>query len=502
MNSRAALALLAGLVLALAGCRKTEPYQTPVAPRPDAYKEALPDSFKPSQESKDSPDSKAQKDWKASNPTDALAKGKWWEAFHDPLLNALEESVEVSNQTLKSAEARFRQARALIRENRSARLPTVTGGVSISRNRLSQNRGVPAPQSETAYGDFSLGIDAEYEVDLWARVRNLIASSVQSAQASAADIETVKLSLHAELALDYFDLRSLDDERRILDRAVEAYGQALALTRRRFEGGVANQVEVAEAETQLEATRAQQIDIAERRAQFEHALATLTGQTAESFSLAEASTLLAPPVIPVGVPSDLLERRPDIAGAERRVAAANSQVGLTKSAFFPTVMLGLTAGLEGSSFANWLNWPSRLWALGPSAAQTLFDAGRRRAVTEGAVANYDATVADYRQSVLSAFQQVEDQIASLRVLEGESRRQQLAVVAARRSESLSLNRYKGGLVTYLEVATAQTVTLQNERVQADIARRQMEASVLLIKSLGGGWDVKSLPTPQQLAARQ
>lgn len=496
MTSRAALSLFAALVLALAGCRKTEPYQTPSTPRPEAYKEALPGSFKESGQSKDS------KDWKPSIPADAIAKGKWWEAFHDPALNALEAGVDVSNQTLQSAEARFRQARALIRENRSARLPTVTAGASITRNRLSQNRAVPVPPNATAYGDFSLGVDAEYEVDLWGRVRNLIAASVESAQATAADIEAVRLSLHAELALDYFDLRSLDDERRILDHAVDAYSQALALTRRRFEGGVASQVEVSEAETQLEATRAQQIDIAERRAQFEHALAALTGQTAESFSLAENTAPLTPPVIPVGVPSDLLERRPDISGGERRVASANSQVGLTKAAFFPTVMLGLTAGLEGGSIANWLNWPSRLWALGPSAAQTLFDAGRRRAVTEGAVANYDSTVADYRQSVLSAFQQVEDHIASLRVLEGESRRQKLAVEAARRSEALSLNRYKGGLVTYLEVATAQTVTLQNERVQAGIERRQMEASVLLIKTLGGGWDAKSLPTPDQLASRQ
>jgi NodT family efflux transporter outer membrane factor (OMF) lipoprotein len=495
MTSRAVTCLAAGLVLALAGCRKTEPYQTPSAPRPEAYKEALPDSFKESAQAHTS------KDWKASAPADIAAKGKWWEAFHDPALNALEDSVDVSNQSLKSAEARFRQARALIRENRSARYPTVTGGASISRDRLSLSRGAPVPASETAYGDFNLGFDAEYEVDLWGRVRNLIAASVESAQATAADIEAVRLSLHAELALDYFDLRSLDDERRILDRAVEAYGQALALTRRRFEGGVANQVEVAEAETQLEATRAQQIDIAERRAQFEHALAVLTGQTAESFSLIENNAPLTPPVIPAGVPSDLLERRPDIAAAERRVAVANSQVGLTKAAFFPTVMLGLSAGLEGSSFANWFNWPSRLWALGPSAAQTLFDAGRRRAAREGATANYDAAVADYRQSVLSSFQQVEDHIASLRVLEGESRRQKLAVAAAHRSEMLSLNRYKGGLVTYLEVATAQTVTLQNERVQEDIARRQMEASVLLIKTLGGGWDAKSLPTAEQLAAR-
>jgi NodT family efflux transporter outer membrane factor (OMF) lipoprotein len=489
MRWRSGVLLLVGAAFALSGCRKNVAYQAPATPRPAAYGEALPDSFKES------------KDWKASAPSDAAAKGPWWEVFQDAELNALEDRINVFNQTLSSAEARFRQARALIRENRASRMPTVTGGASISRDRLSQNRGVPPPPNRTAYGDFSLGIDAQYEVDLWGRVRNLISASVESAQATAADIETVRLSLHAELALDYFDLRCLDVERRIIDRAVETYGEALALTRRRYEGGVASQVEVAEAETQLNATRAQQIDISERRAQLEHAMAVLLGQPAAEFSVPEKPVTLTPPVIPVGVPSDLLERRPDIAGAERRVAAANSQVGLTKAAFFPTVLLGLSAGLEGSSLSNWFNWPSRLWALGPSAAQTLFDSGRRRAVTEGAVANYDAAVADYRQSVLSAFQQVEDHIASLRVLEEEARRQRAAVESARRSETLSLNRYKGGLVTYLEVATAQTIMLQNERVEVGIQRRRMEASVLLIKTLGGGWNRSSLPSAKQLGGR-
>jgi len=486
-----AIAML--VLIALAGCERPATHPMPPAPiaasAPKAYKEEPPQSFAES------------KDWKHSLPADTLAKGKWWEAFHDPALNEIEERVDVGNQSLKSAEARFRQARAYIQEARAARLPTVSAGASITRNRLSLNRAVPVPAYETGNGDFSLHFDAEYELDLWGRVRSLIAASAESAQATAADIQTVRLSLHAEVALAYFGLRNLESEQRILDRTVASYERALALRRRRFAGGIITQADVAQAETNLEAARAQQLDLAERRARFTHALATLTGQTADVFSVTETKVQFAAPSIAVGLPSELLERRPDIAAAERRVAIANTQVGLTKVAFFPRVMLGLTAGLEGGSIANWFNWPSRLWALGPSAAQMLFDAGRRRAATDGAIANYDATIADYRRTVLTAFQQVEDQAASLRVLEAEAAKQKDAIAAARRAEALALNRYNGGLVTYLEVSAAQTTTLQNERILSAIEHRQMEASVLLIKALGGSWDVKSLPTTESLTGR-
>ena len=307
-------------------------------------------------------------------------------------------------------------------------------------------------------------------------------------------------SLHAELALDYFDLRSLDEERRVLDDSVAAYQRALELTENRYNGGAATRVEVAEARTQLESTSAQAVDVTEQRAQDLHAIAVLTGRPPEGFAIGERRRLVALPPIPLGVPSTLLERRPDIAGMERRVAAANSEIGFARAAFYPQVVLAAAVGLEGSSITNWLNWPSRLWAIGPSAVQTIFDAGRRRAVLNESTANYDATVADYRQEVLTAFQQVEDNLASLRVLEEEARRQRRAVESARESEALSLNRYKGGLVTYLEVVTAQGVRLENERVAVNVERRRLAASVLLIRALGGGWNVNSLPTADALKA--
>jgi NodT family efflux transporter outer membrane factor (OMF) lipoprotein len=489
-NAWAAAGVAVLALLSSMACRVGPAYTTPATPQPPQFTEQPPRQFEES------------KDWKTASPADALHRGRWWEIFNDPELNALETQVDPANETLKSAEARFRQARALIRENRASKYPTVTAGAGITRNRLSLNQPVPAPVSESAYGDFALPIDVSYEADVWGRIRSLIESSVREAQASAADVESVRLSLHAELALDYFDLRSVDEDRRILDDSVKAYTRAFDLTENRFKGGVANRVEVAEAETQLEATRAQEIDLGELRAQYRHAIAVLTGQPPEGFALPEKAAAPALPVIPTGVPSQLLERRPDIAAGERRVAAANSQIGFAKAAFYPQVMLGATLGLESSSIASWFNWPSRLWAIGPSALQTIFDAGRRRAVLDENVANYDALVADYRQGVLSAFQQVEDNLASLRVLESESLRQAKAVDAARQSEALSLNRYKGGLVTYLEVVTAQSITLQNERVAVGLERRRHEASVLLIKALGGGWDANSLPQPAQLMSKR
>lgn len=490
---RVALASATGAALALlaisTACNVGPKYRAPAVPAPPVFTEQPPQSFTES------------KDWKAATPGDAWTKGRWWEGFQDAELNTLEEQIDVTNETLKSAEARFRQARALVWEKRSTRLPTVTAGASITQERLSLNRPVPAPASETASGDFNLGFEASWEPDLWGRIRNEVASAVQNAQATAADLENARLSLHAELALDYFDLRSLDEEQRILEGAVAAYQKALGLTENRYKGGAANRAEVAEARTQLEATGAQAVDVTDLRAQYQHAIAVLAGRPPEGFTVAGKTGPMVLPVIPPGVPSALLQRRPDIAAAERRVAAANSEIGFARAAFYPQVLLATAVGLEGTSITNWLNWPSRLWAVGPSAAQTLFDAGRRRAVLQESTANYDALVADYRQSVLTAFQQVEDNLASLRILEDEVQRQQRAVISARESEELSLNRYKGGLVTYLEVVTAQSIRLQNERVAVDIERRRLEASVMLIRALGGGWNASSLPQPQVLTSK-
>ncbi|MGA2118866.1 MAG: efflux transporter outer membrane subunit [Bryobacteraceae bacterium] len=489
MSPRLRKGLAAAALAISTGCNVGQKYQAPAAPAPPAFTEPPPQSFAES------------KDWKAAAPGDGWTKGRWWEAFRDPELNGLEEQVDGANQTLKSAEARFRQARALVRERRSERLPTVTGGASIADQRLSSNAPVPAPRSETVSGNFNLGFEASWEPDLWGRIRNLVSSAVESAQATAADLENARLSLHAELAVDYFDLRSLDEEQRILEDAVSAYRKALELTENRYRGGAANRAEVAEARTQLEATGAQAVDVTDMRAAYQHAIAVVTGRPPEGFEIAAKTGGMVLPAIPTGVPSALLERRPDIAAAERRVAAANSEVGLARTAFYPQVLLAAAVGLEGSSITNWLNWPSRLWAVGPSAAQTLFDAGRRRAALAESTANYDALVADYREAVLNAFQQVEDNLASSRILEIEAGRQRLAVESARESEALSLNRYKGGLVTYLEVVTAQSVRLQNERVAVDIERRRLEASVMLIRALGGGWNASSLPKPEVLTSK-
>jgi NodT family efflux transporter outer membrane factor (OMF) lipoprotein len=480
--------MLAWLAIS-AACTVGPKYRAPAAAAPPVFTEHPPQSFTES------------KDWKTATPADAWTKGRWWEMFQDQELNALEEQVDVSNQTLKSAEARFRQARALIREQRSARLPTITAGASVARERLSLNRPQPPPPNEAASFDLNLGVQASWEPDLWGRIRTLVASAVQNAQATAADLENARLSLHAELALDYFDLRTLDEEKRILESAVTAYQKALDLTENRYRGGAANRAEVAEARTQLEATGAQAVDVTDLRAQYQHAIAVIAGQPPEGFALAEKTAPMALPVIQSGVPSALLERRPDIAASERRVAEANSQVGLARAAFYPQVLLSAAVGLEGTKITNWLNWPSRLWAVGPSVAQTLFDGGRRRAVLQESTANYDALVADYRQEVLTAFQQVEDNLASLRILEDEAQRQRRAVEAARESEKLSLNRYKGGLVTYLEVVTAQSIRLQNERVAVGVERRRLEASVLLIRALGGGWNASALPQPAALTEK-
>jgi NodT family efflux transporter outer membrane factor (OMF) lipoprotein len=470
MNRRAAFAsLLAALFFT--SCTVGPKYTKPAVPAAPAFQEA--------------------NGWKTAQPSDAVIRGKWWELFGDPQLNALEEQVEPANQTLKVAEANFRQARAAIQLNRSFLYPTVTAGPQISAARTSANRrtgfgGVTA-------GDFVLPLDLSYEVDLWGRIRRTIASAREQFQASAADLENVKLSLHAELGTDYFEAHSLDAQKQLLDDTVVAYQKALQLTRNRFEGGVAAKAEVAQAQTQLNTTEAQAIEISVARKQYEHAIAVLMGKIPEGFGLPTMPLKEGAPAIPIGVPSQLLERRPDIAAAERRMAAANEQIGIARTAFFPQLLISASGGLEGSSLINWFTWPSRFWAVGPQMLETVFDAGRRRAQVEIAQAAYDADIATYRQTALTAFQEVEDNLSTLRILEQELAKQREATASAENSLQLSLNRYKGGLVTYLEVITAQTVALTNERTEVDLLRRRMGATILLVKALGGGWDVSNLP---------
>ncbi len=468
------------MTLLLAGCTVGPRYTRSSVPAAPAYKELPPPQFQEAG------------GWKPAQPADQRIRADWWQLFGIPELNGLEEQVNVSSQTLKIAEARFRQARALVRVNRSNLYPGVGVPFAVSNNRVSGYRGAdPTPTS--SYGDFMLPADFSYEVDAWGRIRRSINAAREETQATAADLETIRLSVHAELAVDYFELRSLDAQKQILDQALVAYQKALELTENRFEGGLSSGAEVAQARTQLETTRAQDIEVGVERAQFEHAIAVLIGRPPEELSLPVVPLSSTPPAIPVGVPSQLLERRPDVAAAERRVAESNEQVGLAHVAFFPTFLLTGAGGFEGNSMLNWFNWPSRFWAIGPSALQTVFDAGRRRALLESATANYDANVATYRQNALAAFQEVEDNLSTLRILAQESAAQRVAVEAAQHSLDLSMSRYKGGLVTYLEVVTAQTILLQNQRTDADLLRRRMDASVQLIKALGGGWDVSKLP---------
>ena len=484
--ARWAVAGLVGTSFLLGACTVGPKYHKPTVPTPPVYKERGPVA------------SEQEAGWKTAQPgDDHMTRGKWWETFNDPQLNALEEQVNISNQNLKVAEAQFRQARALVRSNRAAYYPTISTGPSITATHPSANRSIRTVRAGT-FADYVFPMDLSYEADAWGRVRQTVEESRANAQAAAADLETIRLSLQAELAVDYFEMRALDSQKQLLDSTVAAYEKALELTTNRYKSGVASGAEVAQAETQLETTQAQAIDLGVQRAEFEHAVAVLVGQPASDFSAQAAPITLRLPEIPVGLPSELLERRPDIAAAERRVAAANAQIGVAKTAYFPVLTLAGSSGFESTAISDWLSWPSRLWSVGPSLVETLFDGGRRRALSEQAQAAYEATVASYRESVLTAFQEVEDNLAAMRILADEDQKQEAAVKAAQRSLALSLNRYKGGVVSYLEVVTAQSAALANERAAVDVSRRRMAASVQLVKALGGGWEASNLPTAQNL----
>ena len=472
---RTALAATSVALAVLSGCRVGPNYVQPsVPPAPPSFKET--------------PSS-----WKQATPQDQLPKGKWWEIYGDQKLNSLEEKIAVSNQTLKVSYQQYMSARALVQQARSQLFPTLAVQPSGTRTQLSQNRPTFTTLSPNQYSDIALTGDISYEVDLWGQVRRTVESARENAQASAGDLENVSLSLHSDLAVDYFSMRGLDLQKQLLDATVIDFEKALQLTQARYRGGVASDVDVAQAETQLETTRAQAIETGVARAQFEHAIAVLTGETASTFSIPPSPLAATPPEIPLGLPSELLERRPDIAAAERRVASANAQIGVAIAAYYPQVSLFAAGGFESAAIGTLIQGPSALWSVGGSAVQTVLDGGRRRAVTQQARDNHEATVASYRENVLEAFQQVEDNLAALRLLEQELTTQQVAVASARRSVDLSTTRYKRGITTYLEVLTAQSTALSNERTAADLMTRRMTASVQLIKALGGGWDRSQLP---------
>ena len=476
--------LIASLVL-LSGCTVGPNYHRPTAPTAPAFKES---AVVP-------PPDLPGGGWKQVTPNDSAIRPNWWEIYQDPQLDKLEQQVAVSNQTLKASYEQYMQARAAVQFYRSQYFPTVQAGPSATRTRQSQNRPLYVPGSKTTYNDLFLEGQVSWEPDLWGNIRRQVEEQRATAQATAADLANVDLSLRSELATDYFELRGLDTQQRLLDNTVQQYEDYLALTKTRFAGGVATDSDVALAQTQLDQTRAQAIDVGVARAQFEHAIATLTGVPASSFSLPASPLDLPLPQVPVGVPSQLLERRPDVAAAERRANAANAQIGVAIAAYYPTINISGTGGFESKNAGTLIQGPSALWSLGGSAIEILFDAGRRHALTEEARAGYELNVANYRQTVLQAFQEVEDNLSGLRILNSESSAQQRAVESAQRSLSISTNRYKGGVTTYLEVITAQATQLANERTAADITTREFAASVQLVKALGGGWDNTKLPTP-------
>ena len=461
-------------MLFLAGCTVGPNYRRPAAEVPATYKEVG--------------------NWRPAQPNDQNLGGNWWELFQDSQLNSLELQIEVSNQNLKAAQAQYTQARALVRYSRADLFPTVSVNPSATRTKTSSRR--PPPNSifnGITTNDFQIPFELSYQIDVWGRVRRTVESYRDQAQASAADLATVNLSLHSQLALYYFQARLLDAEEQLLNSTVTQYEQALELIESRYAGGIASDVEVQQARTQLETTRAQAIDVGVARAQYEHAVAVLVGKPPAEFSLPPLPLTMPPPSIPVALPSELLERRPDIAAAERRMAAANAQIGVAKAAYYPNISLGAAGGFESSAITTLVSGPSVLWSAGPSAALTLFDVGRRRAASDQAIAAYDQAVANYRQTVLTGFQQVEDNVAALRILEHEAQVQDQAVSAAQKYLELAITRYKGGVTSYLEVTTAQGAALSDEVTAVNILGRRMVDAVTLVQALGGGWTSSDLP---------
>lgn len=474
LRNRIAGSICAMSMLLLAGCTVGPNYKRPAAEVPPMYKEVG--------------------DWKPAQPNDQGLSGNWWEIFQDSQLNALEAQVNVSNQNLKAAEAAYTQARAALRYQRADYYPTVTVNPSVTRNAYSGDRQPKSPTfNGVTFTDLQIPFELSYQVDVWGRVRRTVESYRAQAQATAADLAAVNLSMHAQLALDYFQARMLDAEEQLLNSTVTQYEQAFELMENRFEGGLSSDLEVQQAKTQLETTRAEAIDVGVARAQYEHAVAILIGKPPASFSLAPLPLTAPPPPIPVGLPSDLLERRPDIAAAERLMASANAQIGVAKSAYYPLVNLAAAGGFESGAITTLISGPSVLWSVGPSAMLTLFDVGRRRAASDLAVAAYDQAVANYRQTVLTGFQQVEDNVAALRILEHEAEVQNGAVIAAQKYLELANTRYIGGVTSYLEVTTAESAALSDEVTAVNILGRRMVDAVTLVQALGGGWNSSEIP---------
>ncbi len=462
-------ALAITLALALAGCMVGPDYQKPAAIVPAGFKEAA--------------------GWRPAIPQDAADRGRWWAIYHDPVLDQLEAQVAVSNQSLKASEAAFRQARALVGESGASLFPTLA--VTPSATRSGGGRTKP----RTSY---ELSGDASWVIDLWGRIRRQVEGDLASAQASAGDLASARLSAQAALASDYFQLRGRDAQLDLLNAAVEAYKQSLAIATNQYQAGIVSRADVVTAQTQLDTTQSQAVAVGVQRAQLEHAIAVLIGKPPAELTIAKAPLATTVPVVPAGLPSTLLERRPDIAAAERRMAVANAQVGVATAAFFPTLTLSASGGFSGSALGTLLRASDSLWSLGGSLAQTVFDGGLRRSELAAARATYDEAVATYRQTALTGFQQVEDQLASLRILEEQAGLQDRAVASAREAERLQLNQYRAGTAAYTAVITAQQTALGNEETAVTILQDRLVASVGLVQALGGGWNASALPNQVDL----
>ena len=492
-----ATALWLMLLVMLSGCAVGPKYHPP-APQPPAavYKES-PTQFKENE------------GWTVAQPSDSMLRGKWWEIFNDPELNALEEQLDINNQNIKQFFENFMEARAVVREARSQYFPTLAVAPSFTRSRTSGNlsttpvnttgKGTAIPQLQ--FTTYSLPLEASWEPDLWGKVRNTVRQSQYAAQVSAADLENERLTEQASLAEFFFEVRGQDELQKIFNDTVDADQKALDLTRALYETGIDDQISVVEAETTLQSAQAGATNVGIARAQYEHAIAMLVGKAATNFSIPVRPMTVAPPPIPIGVPSELLERRPDIAAAERSMAEANSLIGIAYAAYYPTLTLSAEGGFESSVFTKWLSWPSRFWSVGTTLSETIFDAGLRRATVQQYVATYNADLAGYRQTVLTAFQQVEDSLAEVRILSKEIQQQQQAVNSAQNFLKLEQGRYDTGIDPYIDVLIAQTTLLSNQQTLNTLQVEQMTAAVALVEALGGGWDRSQLPTPQQVTEK-
>jgi NodT family efflux transporter outer membrane factor (OMF) lipoprotein len=490
------------VALLLAGCMVGPKYHQPAAtvqPPPAAYKE-LPAQNPPAGE------------WKVAEPQDAMLHGKWWEIYGDPELNALEDQLNINNQSIKQSFENFMEARTLVTQARAQLYPTLSTAPSFRRSQssatLRNNVGATGTAGGGATGNpnvystlAEVPFTASWQPDLWGRVRNTIRQAQYNAQLSAADLENVRLTEQASLAVFFFELRGQDALQNILNDTVEADKKSLEVARARYETGVDTQLTVVEAQVTLQQAESASTNLGIARAQFEHAIAVLVGTSASGFSMPYKPLSTAPPAIPVGIPSQLLERRPDIAASERNMASANAQIGIATAAYYPNLTLSAQGGFESSALQNLMTWPSRFWSVGPSVSETIFDAGLRRATVNQFVAVYNADVAAYRQTVLTAFQQVEDSMAAVRILSKQIQQQEQAVQSAQQFLTLSQARYETGVDTYLNVLIAQTTLLTGQQQLASLHTLEMTASIQLIEALGGGWDRSQLPTPAQVTKK-